>query len=369
MKAKYHSRKFVITILFLVIVSIFAWLLMPVIGYRAVGFIFLIGIVALGTLASPSQIFLAAFLSALIWNYFFIPPTLTFFIHAPDDIMMCITYLAVAVATGFLAQRIRQHEAAALKAKQLEESEKLHQAILNSISHELKTPLTTIIGSATALQDDKTIQDEEARSQLTLGIIEASSRLNRLIENLLDTSRLDSGAMKLNLDWHDISDLVSATLGRLQDLTKNHVLEVKIADRLPLVKLDFALMEHVLSNLILNAANYSEPGSRITLSVNQNENDLTIMVDDSGSGIPKEYEKMIFQKFYRIPGSPSGGTGLGLSIALAIVEAHGGKIWVEQRQPPARGSRFVLKLKLDEAKLDSSKPNPSEKLSDDWSHL
>jgi two-component system sensor histidine kinase KdpD len=352
-----YSRSVLVTVLFLSLVSLLSLALTPLIGYRAVGFIFLIGVVALGLFASPGQILLSAFLSAFVWNYFFIPPRFTIYIHAPEDIMMCITYLVVALTTGFLTHRIRRNEMIALKAKQLEESEKLHQAIFNSISHELKTPLTTIIGSATALQDVKAVHSQEARRELTLGIIEASSRLDRLIENLLDTSRLDSGRMTLNSDWHDVSDLISASLQRLGSLGKNHKFEVMLDKNLPLIVFDFSLMEHVLLNLLLNAVNYSSHGTVVKIRAQQAGDSCTLFVEDEGIGIAQEHAEKIFQKFYRIPGSPAGGTGLGLSIVRAIVESHGGEVWVEPRHASETGSRFVVKLKCNEIMIVSRSHN------------
>lgn len=298
--------------LFLVLIT--AWvnhLLLPVLGYRAIGFIFLLLIIVLGLFFSFGPILTAATFSALVWNYFFIPPAGTFAIHAPEDIMMFITYFVVACASGFLTLKIQ-------KAALFKETEKLYQTLLNCISHELKTPLTTIMGAATALQSQKS-------DNLLSDIVMASKRLNQVFENLLDTTRIESGRIKLNLEWFEISELIHHTLDRLSQFEAKHPIKVMAFPEPLYLFGDFNLLAHALENLILNAMLYTKPGSEITINAEERDQKIVISVMDQGPGIPKELLKNLFRKFYRLPGSPSGGLGLGLSIVKNVVELHKGR--------------------------------------------
>jgi two-component system sensor histidine kinase KdpD len=243
--------------------------------------------------------------------------------------------LGLSIERSFLSRRIAE-------AQRLEDSEKLQQTILSSISHELRTPLTAILGSAAAL--DEEITDPLAKS--VIKDLEANGeRLNRVIENLLDMSRLSSGSLALHLEWQDISDLIGVVLKKHAKPLLAHDIRVELQPELPLVKLDFRLFEHALANLLLNAAQYSEAGTDITVRVRTSGRHLLLAVEDQGGGVPEESVPRIFEKFYRVPGTRPGGTGLGLSIVRNIVELHRGDIRFEKNEP--RGSRFIIDLPLE----------------------
>lgn len=339
------------TLLFLSGVGAFSTLVSPIIGYRAVGYIFLLGVLAVGSVAPIGPVFFAAFISAMTWNFFFMPPRFTFIIAHPEDMILCFTFFVAALITGVLTNRIRKHQAIIQEreerlrqAEVLKESEKLHQTLLNSISHELRTPLTAIMGSATALSDERSPDTREFRRALALELSSASDRLNRVIENLLDMSRLSSGVMRLKKEWHDIHDLIGVTLQRLGHNLDRHNVELDIATDLPLIEMDFRLLEHVLSNILINAAQYSPAESTIRITAKAAGEELIISIEDAGPGIAESHAQKIFEKFYRVPGTPTGGTGLGLSIAKSIVELHSGFIRVEMAQP--RGTKFLFSLPL-----------------------
>jgi two-component system sensor histidine kinase KdpD len=243
---------------------------------------------------------------------------------------------------------------AAEQAAMLRESERLYTALLNSISHELRTPIATIAGAAGILRDPQTAADTTAREELTLDIQEAAERLNRLVENLLDMSRLDSGRLQLKLDWCDVGDVISVAVKRLERDLAKHPLVIEYATDLPLVRMDFVLIEQVLVNLLDNAASYTPPGAPIKILSSLDGKFLLIEITDSGPGIPEEDLERIFDKFYRVPGTATGGTGLGLSICRGLVEAHGGTLKAEnasgrEAHPEgarlgARGARFIVSL-------------------------
>lgn len=222
------------------------------------------------------------------------------------------------------------------------ESERLHRILLNTISHELRTPLTAITGASSCLLDEAIASKADVRRELYGEIRKASDRLNHLVDNLLDMSRLETGALKLNNRKHDIHDLVSVSLRRLADDLRGRTVTVSISDEIPLVMIDFALMEQVITNLIYNASLYTPEGSRIEIGASVSDDLLSITVRDHGTGIDPADLPFIFEKFRRGSGARSGGTGLGLSICKGIVEAHGGIIRAENA--PDGGAIFTIEM-------------------------
>ncbi|HTX87887.1 MAG TPA: sensor histidine kinase KdpD [Bacteroidales bacterium] len=241
------------------------------------------------------------------------------------------------------------------KALLLDESDKLYKTLFSSISHELRIPVTTIMGAAdTLLTDDHT---PESRRKLHEEILIASERLNRLIENLLNISRLESGRIKPKLDWCDVNDLVSGVLENLQKETLDFTIETVISPDLPLVRLDFGLMEQVLHNLIYNATQHAKKGSTIRIKVYYDAPDFILQVMDRGPGFPKESLPYIFNKFYRVEGSRSVGTGLGLSIVKGFVEAHNGTVTAENRIHG--GARFIVRIPSPKPDLNALTTEPA----------
>ena len=222
----------------------------------------------------------------------------------------------------------------------LNESDKLYKTLFNSISHELRIPVATIMGASDSLL---TIQHtDEIRKELSNEIFKASKRLNRLIENLLNMSRLESGHITPRLDWCNIHDLINKVVESLQEELKPFSLHVVIPEDMPFVKIDFGLMEQVLYNLIYNATQYASVSTNLRVKAFWDNEILTLQVMDRGPGFPPKEISLIFNKFYRVEGSKAGGTGLGLSIAKGFTEAHKGTITVENRQNG--GAKFTIKI-------------------------
>ncbi len=235
---------------------------------------------------------------------------------------------------------------AAEHAAVIAKSEHLYKTLLDSVSHELRTPIATIEGAATTLLDPLTANQDGARTDLIEEIRMAADRLNRLVENLLDMTRLESGMLKPRLDWCDVRDLIGVTLNHLKPLLAQHEIVTDIAPDLPLARLDFVLMEQALHNLIHNSAVHTAPGTRIRIVAKVDGSELVITVADRGPGLPPEALPRIFDKFYRAPGTRTGGVGLGLSITRGLVEAHGGTITAENRT--RGGVSFIIRLPLAE---------------------
>jgi two-component system sensor histidine kinase KdpD len=231
----------------------------------------------------------------------------------------------------------------AKQAFMLTESDKLYKTLFNSISHELRIPVATIMGASDSLL--MTNHPEEIRKELSKEIFKASKRLNRLIENLLNMSRLESGRITPRLDWCDIHDLVNKVSENLQDELKPFRLQVVIPEDMPFVKIDFGLMEQVLYNLIYNATQYASTSTNLRVKAFYDNGIMTLQVMDRGPGFPAKEIALIFNKFYRVEGSRAGGTGLGLSIAKGFTEAHNGTISVVNRQNG--GATLTIKIPTD----------------------
>jgi two-component system, OmpR family, sensor histidine kinase KdpD len=456
------------------------------VGYQSVSFILLFVVAILATFLGIGPILLSSTLSALIWNYLFIPPQFTFHISKPEDVLMFFMFFIIALLNGVLTSRVRKQERLtrdreertnalyrlsyalvkangldetvevakkyikqyfsadalfilqdgnnqlhhykdekkivplsneafsvavwtfrnskkagkytetlpllentfypllgtrikpgvvmiqltgrpsgekeefwntflaqisiavereffnemALRANLLDESDKLYKALFNSISHELRIPVSTIMGASDTLLENK--YSDEAKTRLCQEIFKASQRLNRLIDNLLNMSRLESGHLTPHLDWCDVHDLVNKAAENLEDDLSTFNLHVVIDENMPLIKLDFGLMQQVLFNLLYNATQHAPSGTNIRVKIYYDQGYCIIQVMDRGPGFKQEVLPLIFKKFFRAEESKPGGTGLGLSIVQGFVEAHKGTVTAENRKNG--GARFTIKI-------------------------
>jgi two-component system sensor histidine kinase KdpD len=481
-----NLRHYFTSTIIITLTAIICFLIKDFIGYQVVSFALLFVVSTLAFFYGTGPILLSASLSAIIWDFFFIPPPYTLHVDKPEDMLMLVMFFIIALLSGVLTSRIRrqekkirvreertnalyqltrelstatgveeviniakndikkyfhlesrillksddgdleysskkngnftiskndmsvaswtfQHTAKAGKhtdtlpsanytfyplkgnqmnlgvvaiqqeivftqgeeqfweafisqisgkfereylrnmAKQaylLNESDKLYKTLFNSISHELRIPVATIMGASDSLLT--TQHTEEISKELSSEIFKASKRLNRLIENLLNMSRLESGRITPRLDWCDIHDLINKVTESLQDELKPFSLHVVIPDDMPFIKIDFGLMEQVLYNLIYNSTQYASNSTNIRVKAFYDNGIMTLQVMDRGPGFPSKEISLIFNKFYRVEGSKAGGTGLGLSIAKGFTEAHKGTITVENRQNG--GAKFTIRI-------------------------
>ncbi len=246
--------------------------------------------------------------------------------------------IALAIEHSQLAEQSRQ-------IKLLQATENLHNALLNSISHDLRTPLVSITGALSTLEDENTFLEEGDRKSLVETAREEADRLNRLVGNLLDMTRLESGAMRIKREPTDIQDLVGTVLGEIEKRLENREVKIDISENLPLVPMDFVLIVHALVNLIDNALKYSPESSPLEIKSWTENDELLLTIRDHGVGIPPEDIKRIFDKFYRVHRPEQvTGTGLGLAISKGIVEAHGGRIWAENHLEG--GTVFTMALPM-----------------------
>jgi two-component system sensor histidine kinase KdpD len=246
--------------------------------------------------------------------------------------------IALAVERGLLAAETQQAE---LRI----EAEQLRSSLLSSVSHDLRTPLTSITGAASTLVANGDTLDVATRKDLAEAIHEEADRLNRLVTNLLDMTRLESGAAAVHREWQPLEEVVGAALSRMGRRLEGHPVQTDLPPTLPLVSIDGVLVEQVLLNLLDNAVKYTPEGSPIEITAEAGKGEVIVSVADRGPGLPPGAVAQVFEKFYR--GETAGtrsGVGLGLTICHAIVKAHGGRIWVENRRGGGVVFRFTLPL-------------------------
>jgi two-component system sensor histidine kinase KdpD len=251
---------------------------------------------------------------------------------------------AVATQLGQAVERKRLQKEA-LEAAVLRLSDELKTSLLNAVSHDLRTPLASIVASAGSLRQDDVTWTLDDRREFVDTIQHEAERLNAIIENLLDVSRMQSGTLRPKKAWYDLGALVDDVLGRLRPVTAAHDVVVDIPEDLSPVELDYVEIDQVLSNLIENAAKYVPPGREIRISARRAAGELRVEVADRGPGLSPGSLQRLFEAFYRDNDGTSRstrGSGLGLAIAKGLVEAHGGKIWAENRV--GGGARFVFTL-------------------------
>lgn len=490
-KEKFNLKQYFLSFFSISVAALLFYQISHFIGYKITAIFFLLIVAILGLFIGRGPILFAAFLSGLLWNYLFLPPTFTLYIGNFEDFLMFAMYFVVAIVTGNLTSRLKSKERAlltreerlsilynfardignsfsvaaivetifkhfkeifkseisiilnleegisspkvfstypvddrelsvalwairnrqkagkntntlpdskaqyfpvfsntkilgvlgiqfsskigltaeqqtilpilmsqvglALERNHLEElaqntkvaieSEKLNKILLNSISHELRTPLTAIQSASNELSNPSVIGKKELVEALLFEINEASVKLNRIVENLLDMSRIESGIMRLNLELRDIDELIHDTINRLQKELSRFPLDISIEEEIPPIRFDYILIQQVLFNLLINITIHTPEKTRIKLMAGKQNSEIFLIIEDNGNGIPADEIERIFDKFYRGTKAGKGGTGLGLAICKGIIEAHKGRIKAENVS--TGGARFEIRLPIN----------------------
>lgn len=254
---------------------------------------------------------------------------------------------ALAIERARLAKESQQ---ATLQA----ETERTRNAILSAVSHDLRTPLATITGAASGLLSSASGTDPRQR-ELAQAIYDEANRLDRLMKTLLDMTRLEAGAVQLRKEWHPLDEVVGAALTRLGKRLEGHRVQTRFPATLPLVPLDGVLIQQVLINLLENAMKYAPAGTMIDVTASGSDREVLVEIADRGPGLPPGEEKRIFDKFSRAGPARERGVGLGLTICRGIVEAHGGRIWAENRAGGGAVFRFTLPLEGPQPQVEPEK--------------
>jgi two-component system sensor histidine kinase KdpD len=241
-------------------------------------------------------------------------------------------------------------------AEALRQSDELKSALLASVSHDLRTPLTSIRAAIDSLLEESISWDRTALREFHLIISEEVNRLTRLVQNLLEMARIEAGELKLSKQWGAISEIINTILIRCDSSLRGHIVKVELEENQALAKIDSRLIAEALANLVENAAKYSSPGSEIAIRGRAETGEMIISVSDHGMGVaPGEIER-VFDKFYRgvrLSGNQTQGTGMGLSIAKGIIEAHGGRIWVDSRFGHGATFSFAIPVEWKSAAANS----------------
>jgi two-component system sensor histidine kinase KdpD len=345
------SYQYVIGILLVLVTAGVCWFAESFLGYRAVALLLLLVVSLLAIVFEILPVLASAVLSAVIWNFLFIPPVFTFHIAVTEDALLFLMYFVIALLNAVLTSRIRKAEKKAIEQEEKEHTIKLYNTLLNSLSHELRTPIATVISALDVLKDDTNNLSEHTQKDLLNEIDIASMRLNTQVENLLNMSRLQSGFLTLKLDWCDVNELMYNVIQKSYSDTTNHSIQFTPDEQLPLYKLDAGLMEQVLLNILSNALLYTPDDTVVIIETMFNPAHLIIRISDSGKGFPDSELPKVFDTFYRIPNSKTGGTGLGLSIAKGYVEAHHGSISVHNKSP--HGAVFTILLPCEYSSVNT----------------
>lgn len=326
----------------IVFTSLFCFLLVDIIGYKAVALILLLVVSLNAILFDIFPVMLSALLSALIWNFLFIPPIFTLHIGTAEDGLMLLMYFVIALINAVLTYNIREYERKGRDEQEKLKAIELYNTLLNSLSHELRTPIATIIGAIDTVKDNSIKLSENNRKELYSEIEIASFRLNRQVENLLSMSRLEAGFIKPKKDWCDLNELVFSAIKQNTEYANHHQIVFNPNETLPYLYLDSGLIEQVLYNIIHNGIQHTPNNTIIKVKVSYDQTDCVIVISDNGSGFPKDKIDFVFDKFYRLNNSRAGGTGLGLSIVKGFIEAMDGNVCLENKTKG--GARFILKI-------------------------
>jgi len=308
----------------------------------------------------------ASFVAMLCFNYFFLPPFHTFTIGDPENLVAWAAFTITAIVAGELSAyaRRRARESARLyeelqtafesatEAKALKQSEKLKSALLDAVTHDLRTPLTSIKAAVTTLLDSegghRTIElDGEGRSEFLDIINEETDRLNRFIESMVELARVEAGAANTPGGLANVEEMIFIALDRAGRTLGDHRVRLDLEPEMPLIRVDAQAIAEVVYNLIDNAVKYSPSGSLITISAKAHGNVVIISVMDEGRGIPEELRERVFEKFVRVGEDQAKGLGIGLAIARGIVEAQNGVISARPGES-GRGTKVILRLPIGE---------------------
>lgn len=335
-----------------------------------ISMLYLIVVLAAATVGGRGPAVSASVASFLAYNWFFVEPLHTLTVGDPEEWFTLGLFLVTAAITGQLASRLRDRarEAAAREretihvyqerdrlrqaaadAEVLRRADDLKTALLGAVSHDLRTPLASIIASAGSLRQTDVEWTTTERDAFLADIEAEARRLARIVANLLDLSRMESGTLRPERGWYDLAALVDDVLGRLRPDTAAHAVHVTVPEDLPPVPLDYVEIDQVLSNLLENAVRHTPAGTNVWIDAHALADELVMTVADDGPGIPPDARERLFDPFVRAGdrrGTP--GAGLGLAIARGLVEAHGGRIQADGRPGGGTSIRFTLPLRVPE---------------------
>lgn len=347
------TRQYLYSLLLLFMTASACFFFSAYIDYRVVAFVLLLVVSLSAVLFDILPVLLTAVLSALTWNFFFIPPHFTFLIDKTEDVVLFLMYFVIALVNAALTYKIKQVQKESLAKEEKANTIKLYNTLLNSLSHELRTPIATIVGATDNLQNFNGKLSDTNRYELIREISKASFRLNQQVENLLNMSRLESGFIQSKKDWCDVNELIYETVARVEENVEGKKINIQVDPAIPLFKLDKGMMEQVVYNLLYNACTYTQAHAAISITARCYADALEIVVEDNGPGFPEGEIRNVFDKFYRLKNAKAGGTGLGLSIVKGFTEAQNGV--VDLKNKDTGGAKFTVNIPAETSYLSNLK--------------
>jgi two-component system sensor histidine kinase KdpD len=332
-------KQYLVAVLSVLFVSGICFSLSSVLGYRVVALILLLTVSILAATLDIVPVLIAAALSALTWNFLFIPPRFTMHVDTTEDGILLLMYFAIAMINGVLTYKIRQTEKALQLKEERANSVQLYNTILNSLSHELRTPISAIIGAADNLKYNANLKTYE-RDQLYSEIEKAGLRLNQQVENLLNISRLESGHIKPKNDWCDVVEVVYSVSRSVEQNHPGRNINISINQDMPLCMIDKGMLEQVLYNLLNNAAIHSGAGSEIEINATCHGDLLEFEIEDNGKGFGDVNMEEVLNKFSRSNRQDNVNSGLGLSIVKGFTEALMGTVSLSKGKK--QGAKFTV---------------------------
>jgi len=363
--------RFAVTIIPVGAASLMSWIGRPFFHLADIAMLHLLAVLLVASRSSRGPSLFAAFLSVAMFDFLFVPPSFTLDVedarYGVTFAVMLIVGLTVSTLTVRLRRRAdeareREHRTAALhemtqQARVAAETERTRSAFLSAVSHDLRTPLASIAGSAGALLEPGSSLGEKGRRELLLTIRDESARMERMVRNLLELTRLEAGSVEPRREWFPVDELVASALGRVEPLLGGRPIRLELAPDLPLVPVDGTLFEGLLVNLLENAGRHTPPGRPIEIRAGVVDGNLVLEVADRGPGLPAGEEQRIFERFRR-SNLAEEGFGLGLTVCEAIVRVHGGTIEASNRD--GGGAVFRVHLPIIGTPPSLEMPEPRE---------
>jgi len=354
-----------ISVLFIAVTAVSLLVIRSQINSTTVALIFIAGIVLLATFFEWIAAMIASVVAAFVFNFFFLEPYHTLTIDDPQNWVAFFVFLAVALSVGHLSATSNRRRVIAeglytkievafekaSAAEALRRSEQLKSALLDAVTHDFRTPLTSIKASATMLIEDNEFATRESRldghgrRELLKVINEETDRLNSFVESMVEVARFQAGSGELQLRSVKPDEIIVKAAKRSKEIQRTHKFRSSLAPDLPAVRVDTRSIVEALHNLIDNASKYAPSGTTIFLSAFEADRRVRFAVEDEGPGIAEAERDSIFQRFYRNEKEEKPGLGMGLAIVRGIIEAHGGEIWAESG---AKGAKIVFQLPIDE---------------------
>jgi len=306
--------------------------------------LYLLGVLWVATRCSRGAAIMASVLGVVAFDFVFVPPFYRLDVHDREYLVTLAVMLATALTISTLTHRARAREAEARAAWRVAETESLRNTLLSGVSHDLRTPLAAITGSVSALIEMGDRAPAQTRAEMLDTIDSEADRMERLIANLLDMTRLESGGLVVRREWQHLADVIGAALRHADRRLAGRAVSVSVPADLPLVEVDDVAIEQVMVNLIDNAVEYTPAGTPIEIRAAAEDGRVVVDVADRGPGVPLGMEDRVFEKFFRANASTAGrrGIGLGLAVCRGIVAAHGGTIAVANRHEGGARFRFTL---------------------------